>query len=194
MRPPATSLHHHVADLVELVEAVGGSSGTVVVGHSYGGDVALGAALARPGPIGAVAAYEPPLPWLDWWPRRAAAPHENPSAFAESFFRRLVGDGAWERLPDQARRDRQADGAALVAELTDLRSHHAPWDISGLEVPAVLGRGGSSVWHHRRAIDELHDAIADSQVVDIEGAGHGAHLSHPGAFAEMVRAALARVG
>ncbi len=48
--PLAPSLDRHIADLVALV----GPGPAVVVGHSYGGDVALGAAMAAPDAIGAV--------------------------------------------------------------------------------------------------------------------------------------------
>lgn len=179
---PVGTLADHIADLVDLV----GPGPAVVVGHSFGGDIAIGAALAAPGPIVGVGAYEPPMPWLDWWPRRARSAHEDPAQFAEDFFRRLVGPDAWERLSDQAKAERRADGPALVAELTSLRSEPAPFDAAMLRVPAVIGRGERSVWHHRRGAEELHDTIRGSAVVDIAGAAHGAHLSHPGAFAELV--------
>lgn len=176
-------LADHVADLVELV----GTGPAVVVGHSFGADVAMGAALAAPGAVTGLGAYEPPMPWLDWWPRRARSGDEDPARFAEGFFRRMVGDAAWERLTDHAREERWADGPALMAELTSLRSHEPPFDVGLLRVPTVLGRGEQSVWHHRRGVEELHRAIPGSELVDVPGAGHGAHLSHPGAFAAMVR-------
>ena len=85
-----------------------------------------------PQAIRAVGAYEPPLPWCDWWPRRTASSiaDEDPATFAEGFFRRVVGDAGWDRLTDQARADRQADGPALVAELSDLRRHGPPFDLA----------------------------------------------------------------
>lgn len=184
--PLATSLDDHVRDLVDLVGSL--SSGqAVVVGHSFGGDVALGAALVDPDRICAVAAYEPPLSWLEWWPRRAGNAEQDPAQFAEAFFRRITGDGSWERLGEHAREERRADGPALMAELSALRGTTAPFDLGALAVPAVVGRGESSVWHHRRAIDELAQTIPDVRVVEIEGAAHGAHLTHPGAFADLVR-------
>ena len=66
MRPLGV-LEDHVEDLVELV----GKGPAVVIGHSYGGDVAIGAALAAPGAVVGLGAWEPPLSWLEWWPRRA---------------------------------------------------------------------------------------------------------------------------
>ena len=186
----ARTLGEHVSDLVSVV----GDGPAVVVGHSYGGDVAIGAAIEAPGAIRAVGAYEPPLPWLDWWPRRSASniANEDPAAFAESFFRRVAGDAGWDRLTEQTRAARQADGPALVAELADLRRPGPPFDLAALGVPLVLGRGGASVWHHRRAIDALVELVPGSEVIEIPGSAHGAPLSHPDAFAAFVRRVVER--
>ena len=58
----------------------------------------------------------------------------------ERFFRRMVGDGAWERLGAHQRADRRADGPAL---LTDLRSLTGapPFDLASLRVRAVVAAG-----------------------------------------------------
>ena len=118
--PLNSTLDGHVDDLLAVIDG----RSAVVVGHSYGGDIALGAALRGGGStIAAVAAYEPPMPWLDVWPRSARAatvtsPPGPPTrsadtdeAAAERFFRRMVGDAAWERLPEEDKRARRADGA-----------------------------------------------------------------------------------
>jgi pimeloyl-ACP methyl ester carboxylesterase len=186
----ARTLDEHVEDLLAVV----GDGPAAVVGHSYGGDVALAAALRAPGAVRAVGAYEPPLPWMAWWPRRSASSiaGEDPAAFAEAFFRRMVGDAGWERLSDEARAGLQADGPALVAELSDLRRGGAPFDPSALEVPLVLGRGGASLPHHRRAVEALRAQVRSAEIVDIPGAAHGAPLSHPDAFARFVLLARRR--
>ncbi len=188
--PLATSLEDHVTDLVAIVDG----RPSVVVGHSYGGDVALGAAAAAPSVVRAVGVYEPPLPWSDWWPRRSGGDiaAEDPGAFAEGFFRRVVGDDAWERLPENARSERRADGPALVAELASIRRQRPPIDFASFAVPVLLGRGSRSLPHHRRAIDALADVLPTSEVVEFPGATHGAHLSHPDAFAAFVRRVAAR--
>jgi len=184
---PLGVLSDHVADLLSLLD----DGPAVVVGHSYGGDVALGAALAAPGCVVAVGAYEPPLSWLEWWPRRArSASDEDPGRFAEGFFRRMVGDGAWERATERTRAELQADGPALRAELTSLRAGGRPFDVTSAAVPAVFGRGSASRWHHRRAVDELVAAVPGAQLVEIAGAAHGAHLTHPAAFGDFVRAVV----
>jgi pimeloyl-ACP methyl ester carboxylesterase len=181
----AISLEVHVADLVAIV----GGRPSVLIGHSYGGDVALGAAAAAPGVVRAVGVYEPPLPWSDWWPRRGDrnAPAEDPAAFAESFFCRVVSEEAWSRLPESARAERRADGPALMAELLDIRRDHSPIDLAGIIAPVVLGRGSRSIAHHRRAIEALVDLLPSNEVVEFDGAAHGAHISHPDAFAAFVR-------
>jgi pimeloyl-ACP methyl ester carboxylesterase len=174
----------HVDDLVELC-----GRRSVVVGHSFGGDIALAAAGAAPDRVAAVGAYEPPMPWADWWPRRSGreVSDEDPGARAEAFFRRVVGDESWNRLPRRSREERRADGPALVAELAALRSGGEPFDLRKLQVPVVLGRGESSVPHHVRAVEEMAGLVDGARVVVIAGASHGAHVSHPEEFASFVR-------
>ncbi len=188
--PLATSLEDHVADLVAIVNG----RPSVLVGHSYGGDVALGAAVAAPDWVRAVGAYEPPLPWSDWWPRRSSSTiaAEDPAVFAEGFFRRVVGDHAWDRLPENARAERRADGPALTAELASIRRPVSPIDLASIVVPVVLGRGSRSLPHHRRAIDALVGLLPTTEVIEFPGATHGAHISHPDAFAAFVRRVVAR--
>ncbi len=196
--PVHDSLTGHIDDLLDVIDG----RPSVVVGHSYGGTLALGAALrpGGPGPILALAAYEPPLPWLGDWATRGGtragrSPRpvdEDPAEVAERFFRRMVGDTAWERLPEPTKEARRADGAALAAELAAIRIDRAPFDIPALAVPAVFGRGTASLPHHRKAVSWLVGHVPGSELVEFEGAGHGAHLTHPDAFANFVRAAVAR--
>jgi len=181
------------------------------VGHSLGGDVVLAAAIQEQGLFGSVAVYEPPMPWLGIRRTTGSASHPAPPATAgaddpasrsappatagpdeevERFFRRMVGDAAWERLPVTARAQRRADGPALVADLAALAGS-APFDVTALSVPAVFGCGGpQSRAHHRDTVAWLAANVPGSVLVEIEGAGHGAHLTHPDGFAAMVRTAV----
>lgn len=189
-RPLATSLADHVADLLAIVETRRHAGHpVVVVGHSYGALVALGAAAARTGAIAAVGSFEPPLPWLDFWPSRRGPrpdPLPDPAEVAEWFFRRMVGDQAWERLGERAKEDRRADGPALAAEMWAGRRAGPPFEVTAIEVPVLLGYGDRTAPHHREAVRWLADEIDDAEVFVIPGAGHGAHLSHPGLFAGFV--------
>jgi pimeloyl-ACP methyl ester carboxylesterase len=203
--PVCTSIDEHVDDLLEVIDG----RVSVVVGHSYGGDIAVGAALRGGASSGIVAvlAYEPPMPWLGRWARSAAsqarlrqrdaaaAPYDaDPAVEAEGFFRRMVGDDAWERLSETAKQERRADGPALVAELAAVRTSEPPFDVTGLAVPATFGRGERSATRHRDTVAWLVDHVPGSVLVEIGGAGHGAHLTHPDAFAAMVRGSLSRAG
>jgi pimeloyl-ACP methyl ester carboxylesterase len=198
--PLNTSLDGHVDDLLTVIDG----RPAVVVGHSYGGDVALGAALRAggPSPLVAVAAYEPPMPWLAIGPPPAGTrggprwsdPDATAAETAERFFRRMVGDAAWERLPEGTKEARRADGPALAAELDAIRTATAPFDVAELAIPAVFGRGAASTPRHRDSVAWLVDHTPGAELVEIAGASHGAHLTHPDAFADFVRAAVARAG
>ncbi len=195
--PVHETLGGHVDDLVTVIAG----RPCVVVGHSYGGAITLAAALrpGGPGPIVAIGAFEPPMPWLGAWaarPRRpgpdGAAADEDPGQVAERFFRRMMGDGAWERLPEATRAARRADGPALVGELAAIRTTEAPFDVTRLAVPAVFGRGTESLPYQQASTDWLVEHTPDARLVELEGAAHGAHLTHPDGFARFVRDAVDR--
>jgi pimeloyl-ACP methyl ester carboxylesterase len=193
-------LDGHVEDLLAVMEEARTGTGTggpvVAIGHSLGGDVVIGAALAEPALFDAIGVFEPPMPWLGFrrdaeagdaarpWPEIS----EDPGMEAERFFSRMVGASSWARLTEEAREDRRADGPALVADLRSFRSEVPPFDVTALEVPAVFGMGGpASRPHHRRTVEWLGANVPNGVVYEVEGAQHGAHLSHPDHFASMAR-------
>jgi pimeloyl-ACP methyl ester carboxylesterase len=192
--PLAHTLDEHVEDLFSVLAG----RHAVAAGHSYGGTVALAAAWRRPEQIRAVVAYEPPAPWLPWWPKRSAggsaAGARGPEEAAETFMRRMIGDARWERLPERTRARRRDEGPALIAEMASIRDDGAPFDPAQVSVPTVIARGELAAPHHRRGAEALADLIPGAELVEVEGAGHGCHLTHPDAFAATVRLALERSG
>jgi len=193
----------HMEDLLaigaEARATVGGA--VVAVGHSLGGDVVVGAALADPRAFDAIGAFEPPMPWLGFhrdrpgearpWPPIAGDPGEE----VERFFSRMVGAAAWARLSEQGRAERRADGPALVADFRSLRGEGPPFDVAALSVPSVFGMGGPTTQpHHRASVHWLGDHVPGAEVVEIPGAQHGAHLSHPDHFAALTRRVVERAG
>ena len=203
-------LGDHVDDLLAIAEEARASADgpVVAVGHSLGGDVVLGAALADPRAFGAVGAYEPPMPWLGF--RRGGAlgtgrpgdpgadnswraMADDPGEEAERFFCRMVSPEAWARLTDAGRAERRADGPALVGDLRGIRGEGPPFDVERLGVPAVFGMGGeATASHHRHNVRWLGEHVPGAVVFEIQGAHHGAHLSHPDHFAAMTRLVVAR--
>ncbi len=191
-------LEVHIDDLVQILEELRQRrpSRLAAVGHSYGGDVVIGAALRRPDLVDAVGAFEPPMPWLGF--RRAgntqgwAPMPEDPGDNAEAFFIRMVGPGGWERMPEEGRNSRRADGPALVADLVSMRGE-APFDATELTVPSVFGMGGTeSQPHHRATVTWLADHVPNAELFEIPGSMHGAHLSHPDSFATFVTRVIER--
>ncbi len=208
----------HIEDLLAVMEwardeaTAAGAAGppgrpapVVAVGHSLGGDVVLGAALAEPTLFDAIGVFEPPMPWLGFrragggageggeaarpWPALAQDPRDE----AERFFSRMVGASAWSRLTEAGRESRRADGPALVADLRSVRGEGPPFDVTTLSMPAVFGMGGAMTQpHHRRTVEWLGTNVPTGVVYEIEGAGHGAHLSHPDHFAAMTRLVIER--
>jgi pimeloyl-ACP methyl ester carboxylesterase len=173
-----------VADLVELLAG----RRAVLVGHSYGGNVALATAARHPDLVSAVAIYETPLSWETWWPGTTAgasalATRGNPADAAEGFMRRLIGNDRWEALPERTRATRRAEGAAMVGELTDLRSHE-PWRPAEIVQPVIAGFGSDGAAHHRRGMEQVAATISSASVVELSGCRHDAPLTHPVLFAE----------
>ncbi len=184
----------HVNDLVSVMAG----RPAVVVGHSYGGNVALAAAAQRPDIVRSVVFYETPLPWQPWWPGTtagvaavAAGREGGPEEAAEQFLRRLLGDEVWERLPERTKVARRAEGHALVGEMVDVQTL-APWEPWEVTVPVVGGHGTRSRDHHPPAVRWIVERVDGAELMVVDGAGHGAHLSHPDAFASLVERAVER--
>jgi pimeloyl-ACP methyl ester carboxylesterase len=200
---PASSLDQQVDDLGTVV----GSRGAVLVGHSLGGVICLALAERSPAQAVAVVAYEAPMMWEPWWPSGTAGATAlaastgrrdggaggagGPGDAAEAFMRRMLGDARWSSLPAHVRAERRAEGPTLLAELRTV--HHpapAPYRPERLMVPVVAAFGSETQPQHRRAAEDLARRAPQGVLERIDGAGHGAHLTHPQAFAGLVRRSL----
>jgi pimeloyl-ACP methyl ester carboxylesterase len=188
--PGPFTIEDQVADLVGVLDAAPDAPGPhLLVGHSYGGNVALATAQRHPGRVAGVVVYETPLSWLPWWPKttagaNATAWQHDPAGAAERFMRRLVGDARWERLPAATREARRAEGVALVGELADL-SHRPPWSADLIAAPVLAMRGEHGQEHHRRSTSTLGDLFAND-VVTIPGARHFGPNTHPDEVATVI--------
>ena len=190
---PAPSFQTQVDDLASVV----GGRPAVIAGHSLGGVIALAFAAQHPDQVHAVVAYEAPMPWLAWWPSNTAGGAATGAGAtaedaAEVFMRRIVGDARWDALPERTKAQRRAEGPALVAELRSLRPpNEAPYDVDHLTMPVLAAHGSRSRLHHQESAGRLAEQAPRGELAVIDGAEHGAHLSHPEAFAGLVQRVLA---
>lgn len=178
------------ADQVHDLLGVLGGRPAVAFGHSLGGDIVLATEARHPGSLSAAVVWEPPQPWMPFWPpdstTRGAGSDLDPEDRAEWFMRRMVGDRIWERLPGATRRQRRAEGHTLQAELASLAGEPV-FDPARVRIPVLVGRGGRSRAHQRRGARELAFSLPNADLVEIAEADHGAHLSHPSEVAALIR-------
>lgn len=180
-----------VDDLVGVLRSRERPDGpSVVVGHSFGGNVALATAERHPELIAGVVTYETPLSWCDWWPGDSAGGdalswQADPAQAAERFMRRLIGDDRWERLPPSSRAARRREGVAMVGELLDLR-REAPWDPARIPVPVLAMHGEFGQPHHRRGAEEIATVVSGAELGVLPGARHPGPNTHPDAAAAMI--------
>jgi len=182
------ALNRHVEDVEALIEREAALSPVILLGHSFGGVVTFGAALRRPDDVALVVNYESPLPWVKY--RQSSRPPLSDDARfeAEQFFRRVVSNGAWERLSEHERESRRLDGPALIADLRGIGPEIVPYDLSKLTTPAsyVHGDGLLAPYYQSlgRRLVALNPAI---EVREMQEANHGAHLTNPDQLFRIIR-------
>jgi pimeloyl-ACP methyl ester carboxylesterase len=180
-------LEFHVDDLLALARREAEKGPVLYFGHSFGGVVALGAALRDPALSQQVIAYEAPLPWVRHRENSRSILSDDPEYEAEMFFRRMVSNSAWERLSELERRSRRLDGPALYSDLSLLSTGAIPFDLSQLEVPTLYAHGDAyHVEYYRSLCQDLRELSPCFETRELEKAGHGAHLSHPDLLASLI--------
>lgn len=201
--PREIALADEVALLAPALEQAG--ERCVLIGHSYGGAVALKAALAHPRQVRALALYEPTLFALV----DAAAPPPNDAdgirhtvtcagelldegdaeAAACCFIDFWSGAGTWSALPEEKR------GAMRQSVANIRRWGHALFrdpvvaaDLARLDVPVLLMRGTASRRSAHAVADILQETLPRVEVVEFDSVGHMGPLTH----APRVNEAIAR--
>jgi pimeloyl-ACP methyl ester carboxylesterase len=178
---------HHVEDLLALAKREFSRGPVVYFGHSFGGTIALGAAIRDPALAKLAIAYEAPLPWV--LARNGTRPKfsHDPAEAAELFFRARVSESAWERLSVMQRQSRRLDGPALLSDLSILRKGWVPFDLAALRIPALYAHGNGTDAPYYRELDAtltaLNPQIATRELAHAE---HGAHLSIPDQLAQLI--------
>ena len=191
--PSPFTVQQHIDDLVHII----GGRQVILVGHSFGGNVALGATQQLPGQVLGVTTYETPLSWMSWWSGQsagAAAVASDAGNAAENFMIRLIGHRRWDSLPEKTKADRRKEGPTLTAELSSLREG-PPWDPTSIHCPVIAGVGTKAAPHHRRGAEWIAEHIPNARLAVLDDAGHGAPVSHSRLFVDLlVRPHLERNG
>jgi esterase len=194
--PYVTSVDEQAADAIGILEGLGAGP-TVLIGRSYGGAVALGAALRRPDLVRALVLLEPGDVTLDgqlaaWEEQLARAVEEaastDPAAAAEAMIRSVLGDEAWETLPPEWQAMFTSNSPAVLAEVRGKRLEVSRRDLARLGMPTLLVVGEASSPAFAQLARTLADAIPASRVVDVAG-GHIVDPAEP-AVLDFVRDVL----
>lgn len=191
------SVEDHADDAIGLAPAL-------IVGSSFGAVVALEVLRRRPSGLRGGVLIEPPMAASDEAPAapiaflaefdRRVTEQSGPAA-AEFFLRTVLGDVAYERIPDAFReRSKQrwaeirADSAALIA----YRPRYA--ELASITTPVLLLGGDRSASYFRPTLEALRRALPDARLEIIRGAGHMLHAEAHRQFAELVTAFATQCG
>jgi pimeloyl-ACP methyl ester carboxylesterase len=173
-----------------------------LVGHSYGGFLALQLALARPELVRSIAVYEPVAfgildevedadarAGLDLvkrtWDRDASGVDE---AWLAAFVDWWNGPGAWSHLPEETRGAFRSVGWKLFQEVMTLgadRTDRATY--ATIAVPTLILGGANSPLTERRVVEKLGAALPQGRAQFFEKVGHMGPITH----APIVNAAIA---
>ncbi len=188
--PLATSLNDHVEDLLGLIE----DQPSIVIGHSYGGVVSMLAAAQQPELIPVLGVFEPPIPGIVL-PTDEPGPHpdppEDPEHLVRWMYRRVVGESAFDRMGEQARKALVAEAPALKSDLTNVREMDPPFDPSTVPVPTLVGYGGQSIPRHIARAEWLAKNLPQGSLMAAPDAAHPCHRTHPEQFVAFIKATIA---
>ena len=193
-----TSVPEHTDDAAALLDALDATP-AIVIGRSYGGEVAIDLALRYPEKVAALVLLEAALfslspataPFVDALTASVqAAAARDPSTVGEVFIRGVLGDAAWESFPERLREMFRDNGPAILAEGTGGGLEVSREELGRIDKPTLVVGGADSPEAFALANDDIAAAIPGARKLVIAG-GHLVDPADPGvvAFIEHVRAA-----
>lgn len=202
---PPYGFEGNAFDLVALVRALG-LVRPVLVGHSWGGAVALEAALREPGLFRALILAEPladsliPDPALRAASGRRAQDaltfalsrysERDPALAVRHWLDTLYGEGFWTSI-GAAGQGRLRDNAHTLPSVGAPQPAVSCAALGRLALPVLLIGGSESDARQRATLDGLAGCVPVVTRVTIAGAGPLLPRTHPREFAEAVRRFLA---
>ncbi|HXG25710.1 MAG TPA: alpha/beta hydrolase [Candidatus Binatia bacterium] len=199
------AIEREFEDIAAAADAIGRATGTKVdvVGHSYGGRVALGASLLTDS-ICRLVVYEgaPVPPGMSYRPPglveavRAALERGDNEGALTTFLAGIVGmsDAALAAYrADPVWPVRVAAAPTILREIEAEATPAAGLDALGrVRIPVLLILGSISRSPFRIGTDELARRLRDVRVATIAGAAHAAHHTHAPEFVRLVEDFLDR--
>lgn len=198
-------------DEVLLLEPVFRSAGERfhLVGHSYGGAIALKAALAQTGRIASLAIFEPVLfsILLAEDPEQPAAREiisvgddtsaaidgGEPARAAQRFIDYWMGEGAWAATPEKRREPIASSMRKVKDEWRAIFTDRTPFAKLGeLLVPTLLMTGSQSPAASRGVARILGSLLPGVTTVEVAGVGHMAPVTHPDQINALIEEHLER--
>lgn len=176
-------VEQHIEDVLTVLDG----RPAVVVGHSFGGMTAMGAAIRAPELITALVLYETAIPWAPGWtdlPMKRVFADPDPE---EAGLRLMLGERMASMSSETLEGWRQ-EARTFLAEERSVRGSTPPYDVAALSVPVTYGISGPSPL--TASVEYLREHVPTLNVVTVPGAGHMAHRTDPAGFADLVRQAL----
>lgn len=196
--------HDADAELVSaMIDHIGGRPAHVV-GHSYGGGVAVRLAVTKPGAARSLVLIEPQC----WSMLRHGGERVHydetcdkaryfiaqvRAGRAEEGWRSFIdsnnGAGFWDRMPEDARARMLAMTDGAMSEYHACLNHSTtPDDCRGIGVPTLVLVGARTVPRYRRMTELVAEHIPGARLEVLPEAGHMSPLTHP----DVVAAAIER--
>ena len=190
---PVGAPFHFRQDVERLAEMLGGRQADVV-GHSYGGFLALQLALARPELVRRVAVYDPvAFNVLTADERERGFVGVKPTyelpvdeAWLAAFVDWWNGPGAWTKLPEMTRAAFRQVAWKMSQEVATLMADRES-NYAAVRAPVLVLGGGQSPDAERTTVERLARVIPDAQLQMFADLGH----MGPIVDAERVNAAIA---
>lgn len=177
----------HADDAAALLDAIDAAP-AIVIGRSYGGEVATDLALRHHERVRALvllegapvrllpAAEEATLELRDRL--REVAEREGDGALGEALIGAVMGDDAWSSLPEQARQVISDNGPGALADIEGGWLDVDAAALAAIERPVLLVGASDSDPVLRDANDVMAAALPDARTAAVEG-GHLVDPAHP---------------
>ncbi len=191
---------------LQIANSILGDEPMDVVGHSYGGLVALSLAMHRPDAVRSLTLVEPilyaALKGTDLWEQHTAGIAPMMEAIAagyevaavNAFMRHWGGTGYWDNLPDEKRQ-------AIVKNMRFIKASEnfchtdvllQDGTLESLAMPVIVVYGTETMPDMPVICETIAARMPDVGVATVEGAEHNVLMSHPAQLAGLVEVNFSR--